>query len=144
MKYTCEVIIELPRDRVLELFDSTENLQKWQTGLKSFEHLEGTPGEPGAKMRLVYDMKGRTTEMVETVTARNLPDGLTFTYEAKGVWNECENKFVDNGNGGTRWVMDSEFRCKGFMALLTLLAPGMFKKQTSSEMKKFKNFAESA
>ena len=141
MKYASQINIGLPRERVLELFDSTENLKNWMPGLKSFEHLEGTPGEPGAKSRLVYDTKGRTTEMVETVTKRDLPDELSFTYEAKGVWNRCDNRFVDEGDGKTRWVMENEFRCKGIMALMCLL-PSMFKKQTLADMNRFREYAE--
>ena len=34
MKYTTEVTIELPREQVIPLFDSTENLYKWQEGLQ--------------------------------------------------------------------------------------------------------------
>jgi hypothetical protein len=33
MNYTCEVVIDLPRDRVIELFDNPQNLTKWQPGL---------------------------------------------------------------------------------------------------------------
>jgi len=32
MKYTSEVTINLPRDRVVELFDDPDNLPKWQKG----------------------------------------------------------------------------------------------------------------
>ena len=44
MKYTREIVIELPRDRVIELFDDADNLSKWQEGLQSFEHVSGEPG----------------------------------------------------------------------------------------------------
>ena len=53
MKYTVEIEIDLPRERVIELFDSTENCFKWQKGLLSFDHLSGEPGQPGAKSKLV-------------------------------------------------------------------------------------------
>ena len=46
MHYSVDIEIDLPRDRVIELFDSTENLYKWQRGLQSFEHIEGEPGHP--------------------------------------------------------------------------------------------------
>ena len=48
MKYTTELTIKLPRNRVIELFDSTENLYEWQEGLLSFELLEGEAGQEGA------------------------------------------------------------------------------------------------
>jgi len=44
MKYTLEIIINLPRKSVLELFENTENLYKWQTGLINFDHIIGTAG----------------------------------------------------------------------------------------------------
>lgn len=84
MKFSSEVIINLPRDRVIELFDDPKNLKKWQPGLQSFEHLSSDPGKPGAKSRLVFDQGGRRIEMIETVTQRDLPDVFTRTYEAKG------------------------------------------------------------
>ena len=65
MKYTREVVIDLPRERVIELFDDADNLTKWQEGLQAFEHVSGEPGQPGAKSRLVYDYRGRRFEMTE-------------------------------------------------------------------------------
>ena len=144
MKYTCSVTIGLPRDRVIELFDSTENLHKWQKGLKAFEHLEGTPGEAGAKSRMEYDMNGKTVEMVETVLHRGLPDELSFSYEAKNVWNSCINRFTELEDGKTHWEMETEFQFSGFMKIIGLLMPGAFRKQTLGDMNRFKEFAERA
>ena len=144
MRYTCSVTIDLPREKVIELFDSTENLYKWQDGLKSVEHLEGEPGQPGAKSRLTYDMRGREVQMTEAVINRDLPDELSFVYESRNVWNSCVNTFVDMAPGITEWKMESEFRCGGMMKLMTLLAPGAFKKQTLKDMNRFKSFAEGA
>lgn len=44
MKYELEITINLPRERVIELFDNPDNLKKWQEGLQSFSHRSGTPG----------------------------------------------------------------------------------------------------
>ncbi|HNO23164.1 MAG TPA: SRPBCC family protein [Leptospiraceae bacterium] len=74
MKYSVEIEINLPIARVIELFDNPDNLQKWQPGLLSFEHLSGTPGQPGAKSRLTFRMGRGKMIMTETVTVRNLPD----------------------------------------------------------------------
>ena len=144
MKYTSEMTIDLPRERVIELFDSTENLYQWQPGLQSFEALDGEPGQPGAKSRLVYDENGRRIEMVETIVRRDLPDAFTATYEAKGVKNWAANCFVEEDPGHTRWVMENEFKFSGLMALMGLFMRGAIKKQTLRDMKRFKAFAESA
>ena len=140
-KYRTEVTINVPRERVLELFDSRENMYKWQEGLQSHEHLEGEPGQPGAKMKLVYDNNGRKIEMVETITTRNLTDVLSAVYESTNVWNLNESLFYEERDQ-TRWVNDTEFRCKGFMRFMTIFMPGMFKRQTLKSMNDFKAFAE--
>lgn len=145
MKYETEVIVNLPRERVIALFDSTENLEKWQDGLKSSEHLSGDPGQPGAKMKLVYDNNGREIEMIETITHRNLPDEFHGTYEADGVYNVMENYFYAEGPEKTRWKAISEFQFSGFMMkAMGFLMPGMFRKQTKKTMEAFKQFAENA
>ena len=95
MKYTNEVVINLPLKKVIELFDSEENLFKWQPELISFEHLSGEKGEVGAKSKLRYTMGKREIEMIETITVKNLPKEFSATYEAKDVWNEMKNYFEE-------------------------------------------------
>ena len=36
MKYQNEIEINLPLNRVIELFDNPDNLKRWQPGLESF------------------------------------------------------------------------------------------------------------
>ena len=144
MNYMCELVIEQPRVKVIRLFDSFENLKKWQPGLKSAEHLDGKPGQNGATSRLVYDNNGREVEMTETIIKRDLPEMFAATYEAKGVWNQVTNRFFETGSGGTRWVAEHEFRFKGFMALYATFNGKVFKKQTLEDMNRFKTFVESA
>lgn len=81
MKYTNEVIINAPVNRVIELFDNADNMKEWQPGLVSFEHLSGTPGQVGAKSKLKYKMGNREIEMIETITVKNLPEEFSGTVE---------------------------------------------------------------
>jgi hypothetical protein len=141
MQYTSEITINLPRQRVIELFNSTDNLYKLQQGLKSFEHVSGEPGKDGAVSELVYEMGSRKVEMTETIVKANFPDEYDATYEAKNVWNLTESTFIDEGKQ-TRWVMENEFKMGGLMGLMSRLMPGQFKKQTLSDMNRFKEFAE--
>lgn len=142
MKYSVEIEINLPRKKVLELFDSTENLFKWQPGLISFDHISGTAGEVGAKSKLLYKMGKREIEMVETITVKNLPDEFSGTYEAKGVWNEVKNYFHEIDENTTKWVSENEFKCSGFMKIIAWLMPGNFKKETKKYLIYFKEFTE--
>ena len=143
MKYTTEIIVELPLEEVIKKFDNTENMKHWQRGLIAAEHISGTPGEFGAKMKLIYKMGKRHLELLETITHRNLPHEFHGTYTTKGMHNIQENYFESTPNGHTKWTSKSEFMPLGFtMKLLTGVMPSAFKKQSLQYMKDFKNFAE--
>ena len=142
MKYGNEVVIKLPRERVIELFDDEKNLFRWQPELMSFEHLSGQKGQPGARSLLKYKMGEREVEMTETITVRNLPDEFSGTYQAKGVWNEVVNRFEALDEHTTKWTSYSHFKFRGFMKLMALFMPGVFKKQSQKYMDQFKAFAE--
>lgn len=144
MKYTVSVMINLSRDRMLERLDEPENMKLWQPTLKSYELLSEEPKAAGARMRLVYEQNGRDFEMMETTLERSLPDSMSFTYEAKGVWNRVINRFEEAAPEKTEWIQENEFRFKGVIAVLGFLAPGMFRKQTLKAMNDFKAFAESS
>ena len=143
MKYTVDVNINLPRERVIELFDSVDNMYKWQPELVSFEHISGEAGQEGAKSKMLYKMGKREVEMIETITSRNLPDEFSGTYDAKGVHNIIENRFIVVNPETTQWVVTSEFQFKGMMKLMGTLMPRAFRKQTCKFMDRFKAFAES-
>lgn len=142
MNYTLEIDINLPRTKVIELFDNPDNLKHWQPGLVSFEPLSGKPGEIGAKSKLKYKMGKREIEMIETITARNLPDEFSGIYEAKGVWNENKNYFSEVDENTTKWTSEVDFQFSGFMKLIGMLMPGSFKKESCKYMENFKAFAE--
>lgn len=142
MKYSVEIEINLPIARVIELFDNPDNLQKWQPGLLSFEHLSGTPGQPGAKSRLTLRMGRGKMIMTETVTVRNLPDEFSGTYEVKNVFNIVKNRFIALSENKTKYISESEFQFKGFMRIIAFFMPGAFKKQSQKYLQLFKEFAE--
>ncbi len=142
MKYSCEIEIDRPIDRVIELFDDPKNLPHWMEGLQSFEHISGTPGQPGAKSRLKFKMKNREMEMIETVKTRNLPHEFTGTYEANGAFNTVTNRFARLSDTRTKYINEQEFQFKGFMKVIAFLMPGVFKKQSMKYLQAFKDFAE--
>ena len=144
MKYSNEILVNLPRSKVVEFFDNSDNLQKWMKGLQSFEHIGGEHGKEGSKSKLVFDINGRKVEMIETITKRNLPEEFCGTYEAKGVFNIQENFFKEVEPGKTMWTTNSEFQFSGFMKLMGLFMPGAFKKETMKHMQSFKDFVEKA
>ena len=143
MKYKLEIEINLPRSKVIELFDNPDNMKHWQPGLVSFEPVSGIPGEVGAKSKIKFKMDKREIDMIETITSRNLPDEFSGTYEAKGIWNEIRNYFHEVDPDKTKWISENEFKGTNLMMKVMLfLMPGAFKKQSLTYMKNFKQFAE--
>ncbi len=142
MKYTVDILIKLPRNRVIELFDNPDNLFKWQPELKKFEPISGEPGQSGSKSRLVYDMNGRNLEMIETIIKYDLPEEFSATYDAKNVHNHVVNRFTEEGESLTRWSNENVFEFSGFMKLVGFFMKGAFPKQTLKDMNSFKIFAE--
>lgn len=143
MNYRQHIDINLNRDRVIELFNSTENLKKWQPGLISFEHISGEPGEVGAKSQIVYQMGKRECAMVETIISNGFPEEFIAEYHSKGVHNKVINQFEIVDENTTRWVSHNEFNFESLMMkLMGWLMPGMFKKESFKFMQYFKDFAE--
>ena len=141
--YSLEIDIDLPRERVIELFDDPDNLFKWQKGLQSFERLSGTPGEPGARSKLVFLNGKRKVEMIEIVTDRSLPDRFDGCYEWPGGKNILQNRFTELGPERTRWESTCEFQFDSFMMkAMGLLFKPMFRKQSMGYLRAFKAFAE--
>ena len=143
MKYTSEIIVELPLDKFMEKMDSSENMKHWQAGLVGYEQLEGKPGEVGSKMKLSYKFKKREMELIEIITYKKLPGEFNMTYTTKGMENHVNNLFVETLEGHTKWTSISEFIPGNFiMKLMTTFMKGAFKKQSMKYMVAFKNFAE--
>lgn len=142
MKYTCAVDIHRPVSEVVGHFMDPDGLYNWHPTLKSIEHLEGEIGAPGAKTRLTY--QGHRSDMVitETIDRNELPGVYSATYEGPGVVNPCRNAFVDQGNGSTRWIMETEFKFSGFMTIMSLFMRGAFRRETQSSMERFKSWVE--
>lgn len=142
MKYTCEIEINKPIQKVIELFDNSDNMYKWMEGLESFEHLNGTPGEVGARSILKFK-KGRSEiHLIETITVKNLPEEFTGTYEAKGVFNVVKNKFIPLSENKTKYITEQDFKLTGFMKIIGFLMPGAFKQQSMKYLAAFKHFVE--
>lgn len=142
MKYSTEIIVNLPRDQMIELFNSEENLYKWMPGLQSVEHIDGERGETGARSRQIFDMNGRTIEMIETIEESNFPEVFQARYETKGVLNISRHRFEPAGPEQTRWINENDFEFSGVMRLIGVVMRRSFPKQSLEFQEHFKKFAE--
>lgn len=142
MRYTVSTTINAPITEVIKRFDNADLMKEWMEGLQSFEHLEGTPGQVGARSRLKFQMGKRRFEMVETITKRDLPDVFAGYYEANGVYNEVSAHFKPVDANTTQYDSEQYFQFKGGMKVFGWLFPGLFKKQSRKYLDDFKNFVE--
>lgn len=146
MKFTCEVIVNKPRQEVVDLIMDPANLTKWQDGYLGLQHLSGEPGEVGSETKLFYDMGGKEMELLETIQVSNLPQMFQGNYEHVHMSNIMTITFEEIDDHTTRYRSHIDYyKFSGLMPrLMAFLFPGMFKKQTQKWMDQFKVFAESS
>jgi hypothetical protein len=142
MKYSTEILIRLPRKKVTEIFQNTDHLQKWQPGLKSFESLDGSPGEEGSHSRLVYESRKGDLVMTETIIRKQLPESIDMVYRSQGVYNRVENRFTEQESGSTVWQSENYFRFHGIMMMMAPFLKRAFIHNTMLNMDRFKLFVE--
>lgn len=142
MKYNTEILINLPREKVLELFLNIDHLKQWQPGLLSYAHLDGEPGEEASRSQQVFE--GRKGELVitETITSKQLPERIHMSYRSRGVYNEVKNRFTEQEAGITLWQIENDFRFRGIMMLMIPFMKNAFIHNTMLNMDRFKLFAE--
>jgi hypothetical protein len=141
MKYTQEVVIDAPRDKVVRLFTDPEHFSEWQPEIVCYELVSGEQAQTGAKAELTTRAFNSVTGMTETVERNALPDELDVIYETHGVWNRNANRFLAESATTTRWIASNEFRVQGPRKALALLEPS-FRKESRGVMERFKAFAE--
>lgn len=142
MKYSNEIIIDLPRDEVIKKFNDPDSAFKWMEGLQSWDVISGEQGEEGTKSKMVFKSRGRTMEMEEEITKKDLPDMMNFVFTAKGVTNWNDNRFESIDENRTKWVQSNVFKFKGMIKVMAFFMPGAFKKQSVKYMNDFKQYAE--
>lgn len=142
MQYTLEETIDLPREKVAELFVKPEHLKGWQKGFKSINYTKGETGETGSEAELVFEMGKREMKMKQEILENKLPDFIKFRFENRGVENIQVNR-LETKDGKTHYVVDNTFNFSGIMKLMGWLMPGAFKKQSQKYMDDFKAYAES-
>ena len=142
MKYTTNIILELPRNKVIQLFEDSSLLEYWQRGLKSTKLIKGKDGEVSSKRKLKIELEGQKITMFETIIDKKLPDYWHGLYTGKGFKSTQKNYFTMVDKNKTHWKCESEFKFSGFMILVSKVLPDIFKKRSNLVMKDFKNFAE--
>jgi hypothetical protein len=143
MKFSLELSINKPRVEVWKAFDNVENTMKWQPSMTKFEHVSGTPGQPGAVSKLTYSENGREFFLMERITFRAEPERFDGVYENEFADNVIRNTFIAINENETLWKMETEFKFK--TVVMKVVGPLMkknFVKRTEADMQRFKELAE--
>jgi len=143
MKYTCTIELNLPIDKVVELWENEAHFNQWQDGFQSITHLSETPHTTGAKSKIVYE-DNRRIELLETIITANLPDEKTALYEHTHMTNTQTTRFRKIDDNKTQYISEVEYtKFNGLMIkVFAKLFPGKFKGQSQKWMNQFKEFAE--
>lgn len=136
------MILDAPRDKAWRAFDNVDNLRLWQPALAEYEHLSGTPGQPGATARLVYREAGHRIELVETITSRRDQEVFNASYDSAHGRNTLHNQFVVIDDGHTRWDLEAEFSFKGAARLMAPMLRGTIERRIRSDAERFKSQLE--
>ncbi|MCP4441253.1 MAG: SRPBCC family protein [Aureispira sp.] len=145
MRYTCKVEINLPIDKVVELWSDENNFKEWQSGFQSITLLEGEAETKGAKSKIVLQQGKMRLELLETILVSDLPNEKTAIYEHIHMTNTQTSQFKALTENKTEYISEVEYtQFNGFLPkVMSILFPGKFKKQSKKWMVQFKNFAES-
>jgi len=144
MKFKQELMINRPRNEVWMAFTHAEYLKKWQPTLIRVELVNGEPGQEGAVSRLTYREREREFTLVENINRCIQPDQFDVTYENEFTSNPMKNKFIEQGEIETLWIVEAEYKFKTL--LMKILGPGMKKNyvaRTLGDMERFKEMVES-
>ena len=144
MKFTCSIIINQPRERVVELFSNPKYLKHYQDNFIKKELISGASGQTQAVSKLYYKMGKGTMELTETIVNNNLPESFHGHYHHKHMDNTMDSYFDEINENKTKYTTKIDYTAfRGFMAkTMAFLFPFVFRKQVKNWMLNFKKFAE--
>jgi len=141
MKSVIRLEIDVPQERLAELYANPENNTEWMDDLERYEPISGERGMPGSKYRLI-PKKGKML-FVATVVARNLPTEIQLDLDASNVNVSVKGTFVALSSARTQLISEEIFRFKGlFNKLFGWLAGSSIRNAHRRHMESFKRYAE--
>ena len=139
------VEINLPINKVVELFTDKNNFKEWKKDFVSYEHISGTSKEAGSVDKLVF----KRITMIETIISKNLPAEIVYEYEHKQagktiMFHKASNRFTSLSEDKTLYELDSEItKIIGLLPKIIMkLMKGAGKKYAQDQLNRFKVFAE--
>ena len=140
MEFTVELMLDLPRDVVVELHYCSDNLPHWMEGFVSFEHVDGEHGAVGATYRSAARFGGVVREYTDTIIRNDLPDAFHQVQEFAdvGLCHEVHARFTVMDPTTTRWSVWHRFSGGG----IEKMDQATVEARCLGLMRAFKAFAE--
>lgn len=140
MKYTTEVKIDAPIEKVAELIGDHQKMKYWIKELTSYAAVSGTPRQEGAKTKLRLNLGGGV-DVLETLLKVDFPRRFITKYELPQGSLTVTISFETDGKG-TTYNIDHAFEFKGMLKIGTALVKPAFIKHSERMMEDFKKMVE--
>ena len=141
MKYTTEIEIHAPIEKVAALLGDHEQMKKWLPELQSYKPISGKPREVGTKTELEIN-KGGQMQITETILEIDFPYRFAVHYETAGVSLIIDNQLQRSTPMLTRYILSHHFKFSGVLKIATALMKAAFVTHSEQIMKNFKAVAE--
>lgn len=141
MKYTTEITVNAPIDKVAELLGDHAKLKYWMKELRTYETVSGKPREVGAKTKL-YLAIGPGVDATETILEVDFPRRFKARYEMGQGSLVVVSQLTEMGKGTTKYTLDHQFEFKGMLKVGAALMKPAFIKHSERMMQDFKALAE--
>jgi len=139
MKFKLELTIKKPLTDVWNIFDGTDNLNKWQPALKNIELISGESGQTGAVSKLTYEENEREYSLTRKILRREEHHRLDSAF----AHNTDRNTFSELSPDETLWVFETEYKFKtAIMKIVGTLKKKNFVIRAQRDMERFKEFVE--
>ncbi len=142
VKYTAEVEINKPIEKVFEDFQNVDLMKKWLPEVKSIDPIEEKEGIIGSTYKMVVTNQGQEIEMIEKIIDYIPNKKMTFQFDSDQMIKVDDYNFIANGNS-TKVVQHCSVNSKSFlMGCLLPYFKGSLKDLSLSYMNKFKEAVE--
>ncbi len=144
MKFKGSIEINKPQTMVAEYFADPTYLTKYQDSFLRKELLSGEQGKDGAVSCMFYTYGKGVMELTETIISNNLPHSFEAFYHHKHMDNTMKCTFISLDENKTKYLYEFEYVRMSWVLpkLMSLLFPGMFKRQAEKWVRQFKEFVE--
>ena len=137
MRFTKEVVLDQPIERVRVLTSDPAHLHEWQPDLVGITHHTATPGAAGSTATLRY----RKFTLEETVLSATADERVS-RYRTPGMVHTITNRYTAVDDRHTLLVCDNEFELSGIMKLGRRVLEKSLREQVERNVDNFKAFID--